>query len=88
MSSNASAIDLAARNLDIWARGVDLLTALTETANSSNSVVHVGIEIGRWLGREKLSENQLQLCLEKARGLVIANSKGNKFYSSRSLQDL
>jgi hypothetical protein len=82
MSSNASAIDLAARNLDIWARGVDLLTALTETANSSNSVVHVGIEIGRWLGREKLSENQLQLCLEKARGLVIANSKGNKFYEA------
>ncbi|KAH7377498.1 hypothetical protein BKA64DRAFT_648977 [Cadophora sp. MPI-SDFR-AT-0126] len=77
-----SKAELVARGMDLSARGVDLLTALTETANSPHSIVHVGIELGRWLGREKLSENQLQFCLEKARGLVIANSHGHHFYEA------
>jgi hypothetical protein len=77
-----SKMELAARNLDLLARGIDLLTALTETTNSPHSIVNVAIELGRWLGREKLTESQLQFCFEKARGLVIANSLANKFYEA------
>ena len=77
-----SSTDVVARSLDLSARGVDLLTALTETANSPHSVVHVAMEIGRWLGREKLNERELQFCLEKARGLVIPNLRGNQFYDA------
>ncbi|KAG9231130.1 hypothetical protein BJ875DRAFT_383626 [Amylocarpus encephaloides] len=77
-----SKTELVARRLDVSARGVDILTSLTNMANSPHSVVHMGIELGRWLNRERLSESQLQLCLEKARGLVMANSRGNDFYKA------
>lgn len=68
--------------MDITARDIDLLTALTENANRPHSLMNVGIELGKWLGREKLSENQLRFCLEKARGLALANAKGNQFYEA------
>jgi hypothetical protein len=74
--------EIVTRNLDLWARGIDLLTSLSETANSPHSVVRVGMEIGRWLGREKLNERELRFCLEKARGLVIPNSHGQQFYDA------
>jgi hypothetical protein len=77
-----SSTDVVARSMDLSARGVDLLTAITETANSPHSVVHVAMEIGRWLGREKLNERELQFCLEKARGLVKPNLRGNQFYDA------
>lgn len=77
-----SKAELVARRLDVSARGIDLLTALTNMANSPHSIVHMGIELGRWLNRERLSESQLQFCLEKASGLVIANSRGNDFYKA------
>lgn len=72
--------EIIARIIDISARGIDLLTALTETANSPHSVVQIGMEIGRWLGREKLNERELHFCLEKARGLVIPNSQRFRFF--------
>lgn len=75
-------MEIATRILDVFARSIDLLNSLAVTANSPHSVVHVGMEIGRWLGREKLNEHELHFCLEKARGLVIANSKGNRFYEA------
>lgn len=74
--------EMAARSLDVFARSIDLLNSLVVTANSPQSVVHVGMEIGRWLGHEKLNEHELHFCLEKARGLVIANSKGDRFYQA------
>ena len=74
--------DIAARSLDVFARSIDLPTSLAVTANSPHSVVRVGMELGRWLGREKLNEHELHFCLEKASGLVIANSKGNQFYQA------
>jgi len=74
--------ELVARRMDVSARGIDLLTALTDMANSPHSIVHMGIELGRWLNRERLSESQLQFCLKKARGLVVANSRGQKFYEA------
>lgn len=74
--------ELVARRLDVSARGIDFLTALTDMANSPHSIVHMGIELGRWLNRERLSESQLQFCLENARGLVMANSRGNDFYKA------
>jgi hypothetical protein len=65
--------------MDVSARSIDLLTALTETINNPQGVLQFGLEIGRWLGREKLSERQLQACLEKANGLAVANSRGHEF---------
>ncbi|OAP53697.1 hypothetical protein AYL99_12137 [Fonsecaea erecta] len=74
--------DLVARGLDISARSIDLLTTLVKPTTKEQSALNLAIEIGRWLGREKLSENRLQNCLEKARGLVQANQQGHKFYEA------
>ncbi|KAF2837767.1 hypothetical protein M501DRAFT_1017548 [Patellaria atrata CBS 101060] len=78
--SNTPDLELTTRRIDLAARGIDLLTAFTELTTSSSPVTRAAIEVGQWLGREKLNRNQLQFCLEKARGLVIPNANGNKFY--------
>jgi hypothetical protein len=68
--------------MDVSARSIDLLTALTDTVNNPQGILQLGLEIGRWLGREKLSETQLQTCLEKAKGLALANSRGQEFFQA------
>lgn len=79
MSSNASII---AGGLDISARSINLLAAITEITSSRSSPVQLAIGLGSWLGRERLDQDQLRFCLEKAQGLVIANSNGNQFYEA------
>ncbi|KAI1458777.1 hypothetical protein F4805DRAFT_113805 [Annulohypoxylon moriforme] len=64
---------VASQSMELVTRSIDLLTALGNTANSPDSIVRTGLEIGRWLGRERLNERELQFCLQQAQGLVIPN---------------
>lgn len=66
--------------MDLAARSIDLLTALGNTANSPNSVIRTAVELGRWLGRERLNENELQFCFQQARSLVLPNETCDSFY--------
>ncbi|KAI1441953.1 hypothetical protein F5Y02DRAFT_271857 [Annulohypoxylon stygium] len=66
---------MGSQSLELVTRSIDLLTALGNTANSPDSIVRTGLEIGRWLGRERLNERELQFCLQQAQGLVLPNEK-------------
>lgn len=67
MSSNTSRI------LDNTARGVDLVDSLIKAAAENNSIVAGILDIGEWLGREKLNRTDLTFCLQKASGLWVPN---------------
>jgi hypothetical protein len=71
--------ETTARKLDVVARSVDLLTTLTNAANSSNGLAVVAFEIGAWLGRERLNQYELQNCFEHAKSLIIPNAQGEAF---------
>jgi hypothetical protein len=71
--------EIAARRLDLAARGVDLLSSLIDIASSKNNLTAVALEIGSWLGRERINRYELQFCFEHARGLLIPNSRGETF---------
>lgn len=77
-----SKMELAARGLDLATRSIDLLTTVYGVTNPPNTVSRVATEIGRWLGRERLNEHELQFCLEKTYGLVTPNQKACSFYES------
>ncbi|KAI1095516.1 hypothetical protein F5B19DRAFT_306967 [Rostrohypoxylon terebratum] len=66
---------VGSQSLELVTRSIDLLTALGNTANSPDSIVRTGLEIGRWLGRERLNERELQFCLQQAQSLVFPNEK-------------
>lgn len=67
MSPNTSRI------LDNSARSIDLVNTLAQAAGEKNSIVAGILDIGEWLGREKLNRFDLELCLQKARGLWAPN---------------
>ncbi|KAI9711791.1 MAG: hypothetical protein M1820_001936 [Bogoriella megaspora] len=67
-----------ARKLDLTARGLDLLSVTAQLAGSSTPLVRIPWEIGQWLGREKLTLHELEHCLQKAKGLIVANEDGYK----------
>ncbi|KAL9117970.1 MAG: hypothetical protein Q9187_005489 [Circinaria calcarea] len=66
--------------LDVAARGIDLTTALINYSNTSpkNNIL---LEIGQWLGRERLGQYELEDFMKKARGLVFPNSAGHAFFA-------
>ena len=80
--------DLVSRSMDVSARSIDLLNALNDTIKNPQGIVQLGLEIGRWLGREKLSKRQLQICLEKAKGLARANAQGHEFFQAVSARKI
>lgn len=63
-----------ASTLDVIARSLDLCRSLMDASNSTSPVVNAIMEVGQWLGREKLSKFELQDCLQKARGIALPNS--------------
>lgn len=67
MSSNTS------RTLDNTARSIDLVNTLVQAAAENNSIVAGLLDIGEWLGREKLDRSDLTFCLQVARGLWAPN---------------
>jgi hypothetical protein len=66
--------------LDLATRAIDLTTALLEATTSSGSLLKGAWEIGQWLGRERLNQYELLDCMQKAKGLVFANKKGQQFF--------
>ena len=77
MPSNA---ELTARRLDITARGIDLVSSIAHVTGSSSPLIRIPWEIGQWLGREKLNQHELENCLQRAKGLVIANEHGQALF--------
>ncbi|KAI1407945.1 hypothetical protein F5Y13DRAFT_205169 [Hypoxylon sp. FL1857] len=73
---------MSSQGMELAARSIDLLKALGDTANSPDSIVRTGLELGRWLGRERLNERELQLCLQHARSLVFPNANSFHFYQA------
>ena len=63
----------AASSLDVIARSLDLCRSLMDTTNSSGPVMNVVLEVGQWLGREKLNKSELQDCLQRARAIAVPN---------------
>ena len=61
-------MEMTARSLDVVARSIDLLTALTNA--SSTPAVAGLIEIGEWLGRERPSRHDLEVCIRKAKDFI------------------
>ena len=65
--------------LDLTKSTLDLTTALLNTSNSSNPLVNGAIEVGQWLGRERLNRFELADCLSKAKGIIYPNEAGLQF---------
>ena len=59
--------------------GLDFTSALLNASNSSNPLVNGAIEVGQWLGREKLNRFELADCFSKAKGLAFPNDAGQQF---------
>ena len=66
-----------APSLDLTARSIDLVNTLTQASTSAHPHFSTILEIGEWLGREKLSRNDLEARVCKAKGLVTLISKDN-----------
>ncbi|KAK8097742.1 uncharacterized protein PG998_013228 [Apiospora kogelbergensis] len=80
MSAPSSSTDSETHHLDLAARTIDLITTVANASSKSNLVLSGILEIGEWLGREKLSRFALQDCLEKAKCLAITNSIGEALF--------
>ncbi|KAL9108442.1 MAG: hypothetical protein Q9227_006776 [Pyrenula ochraceoflavens] len=71
---------MSIRKLDLAARAIDLTEALIHMSASPSLLVKGAWEIGQWLGCEKLSQFDLEECMKKAKGLVIANEHGQNLF--------
>ncbi|KAK4108860.1 hypothetical protein N656DRAFT_801545 [Canariomyces notabilis] len=71
---------LQVAKLELAARSLDLTTALSRAASSSNFLLKGAWEIGQWLGREKLNQHELLDFMEKAKSLAYANKNGLEFF--------
>ncbi|KAI9662903.1 MAG: hypothetical protein M1821_007950 [Bathelium mastoideum] len=60
-------------------RVLDLTTAALNISNSSNPLVNGALELGQWLGRERLNRYELAEFLSKAKGLAFPNEIGQQF---------
>jgi hypothetical protein len=84
----ANKMDLAAREMDLAARSIDLLTVLTKVAQSTETTQFIMKEVGWWLGREGLDENELQFYLESAHGLVKPNQQSESRSPHEAITDI
>lgn len=80
MSSLATSGNMTVKTMDLTARGLDLLTALTNAASSQSGPVHMALEIGKWLRLEGVNEYELQDCWAMAKDLIIPNELGEQFH--------
>ncbi|RKK65406.1 hypothetical protein BFJ69_g16314 [Fusarium oxysporum] len=72
MSSN---LHLVAKGMDITARGIDLITVLTQVSNRAEGYSLILKEVGYWLGKEGLDEMELTKFLKSTRALVRPNEQ-------------
>jgi hypothetical protein len=76
MSGKEQSLELIARGLDLAARTLDITASLTNAISSKDSLFRLPLEIGQWLGREKLDAYELENCLKQARGKFFPNDGG------------
>ena len=76
MSAKAQKMELTSRVLDVTARTLDITTSLTNAISSKDSIFRLPLEIGQWLGRERLDACELENCLKQARGKFFPNKDG------------
>ncbi|KAH8782606.1 hypothetical protein BGZ57DRAFT_261866 [Hyaloscypha finlandica] len=67
--------DIAPKAMDVAARSIDLLALLTRVAHETDAGAFVMKEIGRWLGKEGLDENELQFFLESTKAMIRPNDQ-------------
>ena len=65
--------NLIASSMDVTARTIDLLGVLARMSDSTGASALLVREIGRWLGKEGLDENELDFFFHKSRSLAIPN---------------
>ncbi|KAG7008754.1 hypothetical protein G7Y79_00004g013380 [Physcia stellaris] len=73
--------ELAARGMDVSARGMDLLQTIAEITNSSNGAIKTASNVMYWLGRERINQEDLEHCLTRAKDLVHPNGDALLFYN-------
>jgi len=76
MGSPAST-SMVGGSMDIAARTIDLLAVLAKVGDSTGISTAVVREIGRWLGKEGLDQNELDFFLHQSRALAIPNQADN-----------
>jgi hypothetical protein len=67
--------DIIPKAMDVTARSIDLLALLTRVAHETEVGAFVMKEIGRWLGKEGLDENELQFFLESTKAMIKPNNQ-------------
>jgi hypothetical protein len=70
-------MDVASRTMDLAARTIDLLAVIGRLAGATESGALIAKEIGRWLGKEGLDENELEFFLHKTQALTMPNNQTN-----------
>lgn len=66
---------LIPKAFDVTARSLDLLGILTKVANETEVGAFVIKEVGRWLGKEGLDENELYFFLDSTKALTRPNDQ-------------
>ncbi|KAH6970188.1 hypothetical protein DER45DRAFT_551552 [Fusarium avenaceum] len=70
-----SKLDIAAKSMDITARGIDLISVLAQVSNRAEGASLILKEVGYWLGKEGLDELELTNFLRSTRALVRPNQQ-------------
>lgn len=73
--ANSSNMEMTSRALDLSARTIDLLSVVGRLADVTGTGALIAKEVGRWLGREGLDENELGFFLSKSQALVMPNNE-------------
>ena len=71
----ASKTDIIPKAMDVTARSIDLLALLARVAHETEFGTFAMKEIGRWLGKEGLDENELHFFLESTKAMARPNDQ-------------
>ena len=74
-----SAPNCPSAEINLAKSGLDFAAAVLKASNSSSSLVNGSIEVGQWLGGERLDRLELADCFTKAKGLAFPNEAGQQF---------
>ncbi|KAH8666782.1 hypothetical protein BX600DRAFT_281404 [Xylariales sp. PMI_506] len=75
--ANLRAMELASKVLDLSARSIDLLSIVSRLSQATEPTAVIAKEVGRWLGKEGLDEDELDHLFGKSRSLVTTNEQDN-----------
>lgn len=71
--SNSNNMELVAKAMDLSTRTIDLLAVLGRLTEGTGTVALIARELGRWLGREGVEEDELRFFLAKTQALTMPN---------------